>query len=95
MFCRALIATALVSLLLLDRAHAESLELVTGVEAQPVVAQTKRLVEAFEFIGSPFSADEKSRLAAAYEATSFAFSGDPSMRDAKHFSSAMSRLLRF
>jgi len=41
------------------------LPLVTGVPAQPLVAQMKRLTEALEFLGSPLSAAERKRLEAA------------------------------
>ncbi len=41
---------------------AAELPLVTGVEWQPFVAQVKRLIEATDFLGAPFSAPDKTAL---------------------------------
>jgi hypothetical protein len=49
------------------RASDVELEPVLGVEAQPLIAQTRRLVEALEFIGSPLSRPEREALDAAVE----------------------------
>ncbi|MBI4600483.1 MAG: CehA/McbA family metallohydrolase [Planctomycetes bacterium] len=42
---------------------------VTGVEAQPLIAQTKRIAEALGYVGSPLAADEAAALVKAYELT--------------------------
>ncbi|MEM7233032.1 MAG: CehA/McbA family metallohydrolase [Planctomycetota bacterium] len=55
------------SLLLTSVVHAADLTPIAGVEKQPFVAQVQRVVEAFQFIGSPLSLDERSALKAAYE----------------------------
>lgn len=44
---------------------AENGIVITGLERQPFVAATRRLAEAMEFAGSPFSPELKQRLAAA------------------------------
>ncbi len=49
------------------RARSDDLAPVSGVEAQPLIAQVKRLTEALELAGSPLSADEKSALSKAYD----------------------------
>lgn len=46
-------------------AAAAEVPIVTGVEAQPLVAQIKRLVEAREFSGEPFSETTRKVLAEA------------------------------
>ena len=46
----------------------QSLPLVRDVELQPLAAQVERLTEAFEFLGEPFSAAEKSALQEAARA---------------------------
>lgn len=38
-----------------------------GVEAQPLIAQVKRVVEAMDYLGEPFSSDERRQLEAAYD----------------------------
>src|SRR6187401_1392618 len=43
-------------------AGAAPLPVVTGVEAQPFAAQIKRLLEACDYIGSPFSDGERRNL---------------------------------
>jgi hypothetical protein len=48
-------------------AAAESLEPIRGVEAQPLIAQVKRLAEALGYIGTPLGPAEAEALAAAYE----------------------------
>jgi hypothetical protein len=48
--------------------HADELPLVTGVERQPLVAATKRLVEAMAFAGEPFSDATLKALGSAYDA---------------------------
>ena len=45
------------------------LPLVGEIEQQPLVAATKRLIEALEFVGSPVSAEQKSALQAAMKDT--------------------------
>ena len=42
-----------------------SLPLVSGVELQPLAAQTRRLVEALDSVGAPLSADERAALDSA------------------------------
>jgi len=46
---------------------AADLEQVSGVQAQPFVAQVRRIVEALEMIGRPLGATERAALDAAYE----------------------------
>ena len=46
-------------------AHPLGRELLAAVEVQPLSAQVKRLVEAMEYLGEPFSAMERERLEAA------------------------------
>ncbi|MBI5772364.1 MAG: CehA/McbA family metallohydrolase [Verrucomicrobia bacterium] len=45
--------------------RAAVLPLVTGVDAQPFFAQVQRLIEATDYLGSPFSAADKAALQAA------------------------------
>jgi len=45
----------------------EDLAPVAGVEAQPLIAQVKRVAEALEFVGSPLGAEERAALSRAYE----------------------------
>ncbi len=49
------------------RLCADDLAPVAGVEAQPLIAQVKRLVEAMEYVGSPLDAGEKAAIAKAYD----------------------------
>ena len=49
--------------------HAAETPLVTGVEWQPLRAQVRRLMEATDYLGFPFSAAEKERIEAAMKAT--------------------------
>jgi hypothetical protein len=42
---------------------------VTGVEQQPLVAQVKRVIEATDYLGMPFSDGDKKALEAAFEGT--------------------------
>lgn len=59
--CRVLIS--MTSLLLLASCLlAEELPLVSGVEAQPLKAQAKRVAEALEYLGEPLTAPEKTAL---------------------------------
>ena len=44
---------------------AAELPIVSGVDAQPLAAQVRRLADALELNGAPLSADEKAALAAA------------------------------
>ena len=46
---------------------ADTLAPVTGVEAQPLKAQAKRVEQALDYIGSPLSAEDKAALARAYD----------------------------
>lgn len=48
-----------------NAARAADLGLVKGVEFQPLTAQVRRVVEALDYLGSPFSAEEKRALDAA------------------------------
>src|SRR5215470_5210227 len=62
------IAVGIISLALVFRtnsAGAAALEIVKGVELQPLAAQVQRLVEAMDFLGTPFNDEEKSGLRAA------------------------------
>ena len=43
-------------------APAEDLALVTGVEAQPLKAQVKRIAEALEYLGEPLRAEDQAAL---------------------------------
>ncbi len=52
-------------LLLTGALHADELALVKDVEKQPLSAQVKRLVSAFDYLGNPLSAKEKQALAEA------------------------------
>ncbi len=45
------------------------LAVVTGVEAQPLAAQVRRLIEALEYLGAPLSAEERSALEEAIAKT--------------------------
>ena len=47
---------------------AEELPLVSGVEAQPLMAQARRVVAALDFLGEPLTAEEQSRFDAAQSA---------------------------
>ena len=47
---------------------AAPLPVVSGVEAQPLVAQVRRLIEATDYLGTPFSAADKAALEAAMKA---------------------------
>jgi hypothetical protein len=49
--------------------HAAETPLVTGVEWQPLRAQVRRLMEATDYLGFPFSAAEKERIEAAMKST--------------------------
>jgi len=57
----------LLALSLAGRLRGEELEPVAGVEAQPLMAQVKRIEEALTFVGSPLSREESAALASAYE----------------------------
>src|SRR5262245_2199924 len=46
---------------------AEDLEPIGDVEAQPLIAQVKRVEEALRFVGSPLSPEESTALARAYD----------------------------
>jgi hypothetical protein len=60
-------ARILAALLLVIQLPAAELPLVTGVEWQPFVAQVKRLTEATDYLGTPFSAADKAILAAVLD----------------------------
>ena len=42
--------------------RAQTLPIVSDVEPQPFLAQVKRLIEATDYLGSPFSASDKKTL---------------------------------
>ena len=46
-------------------AHAQELQLVQGVEAQPLKAQVKRIVDALEFLGEPLNEQRQADLTSA------------------------------
>ncbi|HLU46758.1 MAG TPA: hypothetical protein VK116_01700, partial [Planctomycetota bacterium] len=46
---------------------ADDLEPITGVDAQPLIAQARRIADALDFVGSPLEPAEKSALEAAFE----------------------------
>ena len=50
-------------------ASADPVPVVTGVEQQPLAAATQRLIEAMDYVGSPFSADERAALEKAIAST--------------------------
>jgi len=50
-------------------ALAGTLAPVTGIEAQPLKAQVKRVAQALEYIGSPLSDDDEAALARVYDET--------------------------
>lgn len=50
-------------------ARGEALPVVADVEAQPLKAQAKRIVQALEFVGQPLSADQHGRLQKALRET--------------------------
>ena len=64
-FCALLALLCLVAFLPCLRA-AEDFPPVGGVEAQPLIAQVRRIEDALKFLGSPLSADESARLERAY-----------------------------
>lgn len=45
----------------------DELPLISGVDRQPLVAATRRVIEALEFAGAPLSAETRAALAAAFE----------------------------
>jgi hypothetical protein len=59
------LAAAFALLNLAAAAAAATLPLVTGVEAQPLTAQVKRITEALDFLGAPLSPKELRQLEAA------------------------------
>jgi hypothetical protein len=56
------IARGALMLLALPLARGQTLPLVADVEPQPFIAQVRRLIEAADYMGSPFSAAEKRQL---------------------------------
>jgi hypothetical protein len=50
-------------------AGADDLPIIDGIEKQPLAAQSRRVIDAVDFLGSPFSAEERSRLDAAAAAS--------------------------
>ncbi len=71
LFLRPLLLVSLLAALphpLVPSARAAApLPVVTGVELQPFAAQVRRLIEATDYLGAPFSEAEKQALAAAME----------------------------
>ena len=61
---KALFLTLLVSLLAV-RLHAQSLPMIEGMDAQPLLLQTQRLVEALDHLGQPLSDEAKQALTEA------------------------------
>jgi hypothetical protein len=61
-FHRVIVSVAVLSLSMLARGA--DLPLVTDVESQPLWAQTKRVIETLEFLGSPLSQESKEKLQA-------------------------------
>ncbi len=57
----------LLALFLAVQLSAAELPVVTGIEWQPFAAQVKRLIEATDYLGSPFSAPDKAALDAALD----------------------------
>src|SRR6266850_3938408 len=68
-FCRLALFLVVVPL-----ACAQTLPIVSDVEPQPFIAQVKRLIEASEYLGSPFSAADKNALDLAMQQTDAAAS---------------------
>jgi len=64
-----LVSTAFILLLISASSVAAEMRGVEGVEVQPLVAQVKRVVEAMEYLGEPFSAAEKQTLERAADET--------------------------
>jgi hypothetical protein len=54
----------LAALLFMGASRADDLPIVTNVEAQPLLAQAKRVVEVLDQLGQPLSADEKGKYRA-------------------------------
>lgn len=63
----ALLTTPLFAWLAPTVVRADDLAVIPDVPRQPFVAASRRLVEALEYAGSPLSAADQARLAAAYE----------------------------
>src|SRR5260221_8630193 len=66
-FALALLATIAVGLG--NRAAADALPVVTGVELQPLSAQVKRVAESLELLGQPLDASSKGKLDRALQMT--------------------------
>jgi len=62
-----LVSTLIASALLTFRAAAADLPVVSTVDWQPFSAQVSRLIEAMDYLGAPFAAEEKSNLRALLE----------------------------
>lgn len=65
----ALLLLACLSCFAATIASAQTLPVVTEVEAQPLKAQAKRIVEALEFVGQPLNQQQKEALDKAYAQT--------------------------
>jgi len=64
-FCKVRTAIAAIFLAVSHSLLAATLPIERGVELQPFVAQVNRLIEATDYLGSPFSANEKRSIEAA------------------------------
>ncbi|MBM4005098.1 MAG: hypothetical protein FJ295_17720 [Planctomycetes bacterium] len=65
----AVLGVIVVVSLLREPLRAESLPLVDGVEAQPLKAQVRRVVDALDFLGEPLTGEQKSQLQQALDDT--------------------------
>jgi len=54
---------------LVSAAETHTLSIVRGVELQPLIAHARRIVEATDYLGTPFSAADKQALEAAFKQT--------------------------
>src|SRR5882762_8163624 len=54
---------------IVSAAETHALPIVRGVELQPLIAQARRIVEATDYLGTPFSAADKQALEAAFKQT--------------------------
>ena len=61
---RSLVAAALLVMQVMV-IRADDLEIVTDIDAQPLVAQARRIVDALAFVGQPLAADEQAEFEAA------------------------------
>ncbi|MFO0429140.1 MAG: CehA/McbA family metallohydrolase [Planctomyces sp.] len=63
------VLAALVAATSAELSRANDLPMVAGVERQPLTAATRRLIEAMDFSGTPFSAETRGQLEKAFAAT--------------------------